>query len=87
MKTYYTGGTIGDAYVTLCKLYPIAKKEEILCKHHTIHKEVEQIVREIYLLLPNIYVEFPKDELPEVQVHGVFGQPGAEQDKYNFKPE
>lgn len=87
MKSYYTGGTVGDTYITLCKLYPIARKEKILCRHHTIHKEVEQVVQEIYSLLPNIYVEFLKDELLKVQVHGVFGQPGAEQDKYNFKPE
>ena len=87
MKTYYTGGTIGDTYVTLCKLYSIARKEEILCRHHTKHKQVEQVVREIYSLLPNINVEFLKDELSEVQIHGVFRQPGAEQDKYNFKPE
>lgn len=87
MRTYYTGGTVGDTYVTLCKLYSIAKKEEILCRHHTVHKEVEQVVREVYSLLPNIYVEFLEDELSEVQVHGVFGQPGAEQNKYNFKPE
>lgn len=87
MRTYYTGGTIGDTYITLCKLYSVAKKEEILCRHHTVHKEIEQVVREVYSLLPNIYVEFLKDELSEVQIHGVFRQLGAEQDKYNFKPE
>ena len=89
MRAYYTGGTVGDTYVTLCKLYSVAKREEILCRHHTKHKQVEQIVREIYSLLPKIYVEFLEDELSEVQVHGVFWHQDQrlEWEKYKLKPE
>ena len=89
MKTYYTGGTVGDTYITLCKLYSVAKKEEILCRHHTRHKGIEQVIQEVYSLLPKINVEFLEDELSEVQIHGVFWHHGwrLEWDKYNLKPE
>lgn len=89
MRAYYTGGTVGDTYMTLCKLYSVAKREEILCRHHTKHKQVKQVVREIYSLLPRINVEFLEDELSEVQIHGVFWHQDwrLEWDKYNLKPE
>ena len=89
MKAYYANGTIGDAYVILCKLYSVAKKEEILCRHYTPYKGMERIIREIYSLLPNINVEFLEDEPSEVQLCGNFWHQGCkeEQNKYNLKPE
>lgn len=89
MKIYYTGGTIGDTYVVLCKLYRVAKREKILVRHHTFWKLVEPTIREIYALLPNIIVEFLRDPPSEIQISGAFHYPGEEieRDKYNLKPE
>jgi len=89
MKVFYAGGTVGDTYVILCKLYRIAKKEKILVRHHTSWKSLEPIIREIYALLPNISVEFLKDKPLDVQICGGFRYSGweAEQDKYNLQPE
>jgi len=64
MKIYYTGGSLGDTYVIVCKLYSVAKKEKILCKHYTEQSAIKPIIREIYSLLPNIEIEFCDDENP-----------------------
>lgn len=89
MKVYYTGGTIGDAYVILCKLYSVAKREEILCRHYTEYKETERTIQEIYSLLPNIKVEFLKNKPSEIQICGAFRHldKNIEWDKYELKPE
>jgi len=70
MKSYYTGGSLGDTYVIVCKLYSIAKKEKILCRHYTAQDAVKPAVREIYSLMPNITVEFRDD----IQPLGITGQ-------------
>jgi len=64
MKAYYASGSLGDTYVILCKLYSIAKKEKILCKHHTLWSNLRPAIKEIYSLMPNIEVEFRDDEKP-----------------------
>lgn len=58
MITYFTTGTVGDAYIILCKLYRHATQEEILCKHYTEHKKSWPAIKEVFSLLPNIRVEF-----------------------------
>lgn len=72
MKMFYTAGTVGDSYVILCKLYPVAKKERILCRHYTSHLVARPIVKEIFSLLPNIRVEFRLLHGLEVEVRGTF---------------
>jgi len=89
MKVFYASGTVGDAYVILCKLYRVAKKEKILVRHHTFWKSLEPTIREIYGLLPNISVEFLKDKPSDVKICGAFCFPGkeTERDRYNLEPE
>lgn len=64
MKVYYAGGSLGDTYIIVCKLYSVAKEEKILCNHHTEQDAIKPAVREIYSLMPNIAVEFCDDEKP-----------------------
>jgi len=89
MKTYYAGGTIGDTYIILCKLYRVAVKEKILVKHYTRHKGLEKTIREIYGLLPNIKVEFLKNQTEKTRLIGAFQFLGqeAEQNKYSLQTE
>ena len=70
MGAYYAGGSLGDTYVIVCKLYSIAKKEKILCRHFTEQDAIKPTVREIYSLMPNIAVEFCESENPS----GITGQ-------------
>lgn len=70
MKTYYTGGSLGDAYVIVCKLYSIAKNEKILCKHYTVDDAIKPAVSEIYSLMPNIAIEWRDDD----EYLGITGQ-------------
>lgn len=72
MRTFYTAGTVGDSYVILCKLYPIAKKERILCRHYTSYAPARPLIKEIFSLLPNIQVEMLMNKDPEVYVRGTF---------------
>jgi len=89
MKTYYAGGTIGDAYVILCKLYSVAKKEKVLCKHYTAYERLRPIIKEIYSLIPNISVEFISKRGSDVELTGAFHYQGQEreQNRYNLEPE
>ena len=89
MKTYYTSGTIGDTYVILCKLYSVAKREKILCRHYTSYSAACLIIKEIYSLLPNIDVEFRNKGDSFVNVRGTFQHETqeAEKSKYNLVPE
>lgn len=64
MKVYYAGGSLGDAYVILCKVYRTAQKERVLLKHHTDHELLKPTIREIYSLVPGIDVEFRNNEQP-----------------------
>lgn len=89
MKTYHASGTVGDAYVILCKLYRIAARERILCNHYVAYEELRPVIREVYALLPNIELIFKDIEVPIVEISGAFCFPGQEieQDKYNLNPE
>ena len=86
MKTYYTGGTVGDAYIILCKLYSVAMEEPILCKHYTIHKKVRPAIKEIYGLVPNIKVEFMNEPFSGVGLSGAFENLAAEKASYKIEP-
>ncbi|MBA7707683.1 hypothetical protein ES703_116559 [subsurface metagenome] len=72
MRTFYTAGTVGDSYIILCKLYPIAKKERILCRHYTSYAPARLVVKEIFSLLPNIQVELRTNRDWVVYVRGLF---------------
>jgi len=89
MKTYYAGGTIGDAYVILCKLYSVAKKEKILCRHHIRYEGLRPTIKDIYSLIPNISVEFTSEKESDVELTGAFRYQGQEreQNRYNLNPE
>lgn len=89
MRTFYTAGTVGDGYVILCKLYPTAKKEKILCWHYTSYAPARPIVREIYSLLSNIRVEMLVNKDPEVYVRGTFfhDTDKEEAEEYGLIPE
>jgi len=87
MKTYYTTGTIGDAYVIVCKLYAVAKQERVLCKHYSGFEGVQQAIREIYSLIPNINVEFINKRSSDINVWGTFEsrQLERERNRYGLK--
>lgn len=89
MRTYYTSGTVGDAYVILCKLYNVAKKEKIQCSHYTAYEKLEPIIGDIYSLLPNINVQFRKSKSPAMELWGSFcpQRQKAEKIEYNLVPE
>jgi hypothetical protein len=89
MKTYHASGTVGDAYVILCKLYRIAARERILCNHYVAYEKLRPAIREVYALLPNIELSFKDIEVPVVEISGAFRFPGQEieQVKYNLSPE
>lgn len=88
-RVIYTRGTIGDSFIILCKLYRLAQKQNILCKHYTAHKKTYNTINEILTLLPNVRVEFIPDVKNEVYLHGNFCYKGidGEIDKYKYDPE
>jgi len=87
MKTYYTTGTIGDAYVIVCKLYAVAKQERVLCKHYSGFEGIQQAIKEIYSLIPNINVEFINERSSDINVWGTFEprQLERERNRYGLK--
>lgn len=78
---------MGDAYIILCKLYSVAMKEPILCKHYTRHENVRPVIKEIYGLIPNIRVEFLNVLPSDVKVDGAFQNHVVEKTEYGIKPE
>jgi len=72
MKTYYANGTIGDTYIILCKLYSMAMKEPILCKHLIVYENLRPTIKEIYGLLPNISIEFINEQSSDIDICGNF---------------
>lgn len=58
MRTYACSGSLGDTYVNLCILYHSAKREPIVCRHHTPRKKWHKLIEQIYSLIPSIRVEF-----------------------------
>lgn len=70
MKVYYVGGSLGDAYVILCKVYRTAKREPVLLRHYTAHESAKPSILEIYSLVPGIGVEFRDSKHPR----GITGQ-------------
>jgi len=89
MKAYYTSGTVGDAYIILCKVYSVAKKEKILCRHYTKYESLRPIIKDIYSLIPSIGVEFINERSSDVELIGAFHYQGKEREKnrYNLEPE
>lgn len=86
MKTYYAGGSLGDTYVIVCKLYSIAKREKILCRHYTEDDTIKPAIREIYSLMPNITVEFCNHEKPR-GIIGAFLHHKLEGNRMTYLPE
>lgn len=78
---------MGDAYIILCKLYSVAMKKSILCKHYTKHKDVRHIIEEVYGLVPSIEVEFLDAPFPGVRMSGAFQNCVAEKAEYGIEPE
>jgi len=64
MKVYYASGTLGDAYVILCKVYRMAQREPVLLKHYTAYESAKPGILEIYSLVPGIGVEFQDKKQP-----------------------
>lgn len=89
MKNYYTGGTLGDTFIIVCKLYSIAKKERILCRHHTRHESIRPIIREVYSLMSNIEVEFVEPDRTRMKIQGWFDPQSCklELEKYGLEVE
>lgn len=86
MKVYYTGGSLGDTYVIVCKLYSIAKNEKILCKHYTEDDAIKPAVSEIYSLMPNIAVEF-RDDDEHLGITGQFIHHKLQGEQMTYLPE
>ena len=72
MKVYYAGGTLGDTYVILCKLYREAQKGRITCSHYTSLNDLRPAIKEIYSLCPNISVEFRDSSSPNSEIVGQY---------------
>jgi len=96
MKTYYVGGTVGDSYITLCKLYSIAIKEPILCRHFEkrceklVCEKLQPAIKEIYGLLPNIKIEFLNEQSLDIGISGNFESSCLEEERNRYglkKPE
>lgn len=96
MKTFYTSGTLGDAYVILCKLYQKAQEERILVSHYTSLDELRPAIKEIYSLVSNIIVEFRDYPTPSMDIVGQYFHHDPEEERkrqvledgeYNLKPE
>jgi len=89
MRTFYTAGTVGDSYVILCKLYRIARKERILCRHYTSYVPARPLIKEIFSLLPNIQVEMLINKDAKVWVRGTFSHDTGkeEAEEYGLTPE
>jgi len=93
MNTYYVGGTVGDSYITLCKLYSIAIKEPILCRHFngmcekSVCEKLQPTIREVYELLPNIKLEFLNKQSLDLGISGNFESSCLEKERnrYNLK--
>lgn len=58
MKEFNAEGTMGDAYMLLCKLYPLAEKEKVRVYHRTRHRYWYGAIERIYHLHPNVGVRF-----------------------------
>lgn len=87
MNVYYTRGTIGDTYAIICKLYSIAIKKRIICKHYTKHKDIQPVIKEIFALLPNIKVEFLEKIQSKQMICGAFQHKDCIwEKKYNLLP-
>lgn len=70
MNIYYAGGSLGDAYVILCKIYRVAIREPVLLRYHTDYGSLKPSILEIYSLIPGIGIEFRDEEQPK----GITGQ-------------
>ena len=86
MKVYYAGGSLGDTYVIVCKLYSVAKDEKILCKHYLEYEAIKPAVYEIYSLMPNIEVEFCDEEKP-LGITGQFLHHKLEGNRMTYLPD
>ncbi len=58
MYDYNCGGTMGDTYVILCKLYNEAIENKIKVHHYTGQSQLNPLVEEVYSLLPNISIDW-----------------------------
>ena len=69
MIEFKANGTMGDAYISVCRLYPIAKNEKVRVYHHTRHRFWHGEIERVYHVMPNIGViydgKFPS-RLPNV---------------------
>ena len=82
MIKFNSGGTVGDAYIILCKIISSAAGG-VLLSHFTKHPSCHNSIREIYNLIPNIKVNFTKSfKFPVLS--GNFNQ--NEGYEYDFEP-
>jgi len=63
MQVFSCSGTLGDTYTTLCILYRLAKRCEIIrtqmiCNHYTKINHWRQCIKDMYSLLPSIDMNF-----------------------------
>ena len=70
IRTFYASGTLGDAYVILCKVYRVARDELVFLKHYTENESLKSSILEIYSLISGIGVEFRDNGDP----FGITGQ-------------
>lgn len=82
----YTSGTIGDAFVEVCKLYNKAKNGPIMCNHFTRHVAVRNQIAEVFSLLPNVTIEFSDTRSNNLYVTGSFINTKEEALLYDFRP-
>jgi ADP-heptose:LPS heptosyltransferase len=61
MRTFNCAGTIGDAFIISCRVYPYTNDGDIKCVHYTRHKHLHNLIKEIYSLNPKVHVEFANE--------------------------
>lgn len=80
----YSSGTLGDAFIQVCKLYNKSKNEKLLFRHFTVHKDVLSGIENVIELLPNTEIEF-LDERPDgLIINGDFTNVSTEESEYGF---
>ena len=56
-RLYYSAsGTIGDAYINVCRIYNIQKENKIRIYHETRHQFWKGLIERVYYLHPNVWV-------------------------------
>jgi hypothetical protein len=73
MRIFSTSGSFGDSFITLVKIWNLAKEEQIQVNHYTTHYTLWDKIKEIYSLCPYIKSNFVFDrDYEHTRIHSDF---------------